>query len=372
MKLHAVSGLWSTGPVAAPPPLLAVLEVSGAVLSWTVDDPAGASAIQITFTDAARADWLWRMVGEPGHIALVSALTGRDAHDGATLDLDGVDSSAAAVVPLRRLALGHWLRRWWPASERDAIAALDPAVLDGEVALLTAGAEDYFTDDTLDSEVAALLAPHGAALTSLLAAPDERVARLARACAQMAADTGVPGWPDGPATTGDPIRRRDDFALAAGPDPSRDPVVAVATGAASIRWAAVAPGVFDAAEDTVAWEVLPAGGHAVARVRVAVTGAPSAAGVAVRLRCGAVAGTGALDAAGRATVGLVDGSGEPLTESGAWNQNWAGTDLAVGADAAPAETPQMRERVRMFARTRLRRPARDAFLAELLAAESDY
>jgi hypothetical protein len=33
---------------------------------------------------------------------------------------------------------------------------------------------------------------------------------------------------------------------------------------------------------------------------------------------------------------------------------------------------QTRERVRDYARSRLRAPAADAFLAEILAAESDY
>ena len=65
MRLVADSGLWSTGPPVAPTPLVAVLEVSGAVLSWAVDDPAAAA--QITFTDLARADWLWRVLGESGH-----------------------------------------------------------------------------------------------------------------------------------------------------------------------------------------------------------------------------------------------------------------------------------------------------------------
>ena len=44
MKLMSDSGLWSTGPFVAPSPLQAVLEVSGAVLSWTVDDPCRRSS----------------------------------------------------------------------------------------------------------------------------------------------------------------------------------------------------------------------------------------------------------------------------------------------------------------------------------------
>ena len=78
MRLVADSGLWRTGSrdtaLVAPPMLTAVLEVSGAVLSWTVDDPPGDAAAQITFTDLARADWLWRVLGESGHVALTSAV----------------------------------------------------------------------------------------------------------------------------------------------------------------------------------------------------------------------------------------------------------------------------------------------------------
>ena len=44
--------------------------------------------------------------------------------------------------------------------------------------------------------------------------------------------------------------------------------------------------------------------------------------------------------------------------------------MTIGADVE--ESPQTRERIRDFARARLRRPAGDAFLAEVLAAESDY
>jgi hypothetical protein len=44
--------------------------------------------------------------------------------------------------------------------------------------------------------------------------------------------------------------------------------------------------------------------------------------------------------------------------------------VTVGADTD--ESPQTRERIREFARSRMRQPAGDAFLVEILAAESDY
>ena len=58
MRLVADSGLWGTGPGHEPiaaTPLVALVEVSGAVLSWMVDDPPGDAATRITFTDLSRA-----------------------------------------------------------------------------------------------------------------------------------------------------------------------------------------------------------------------------------------------------------------------------------------------------------------------------
>ena len=87
MRLVTDSGLWCTGQQAAHPQLTAVLEVSGAVLSWTVDDPS--TAAQITFT-TGRADWLWHVLGAPGHSALAAALDGRTL--GEAVELTGIDA----------------------------------------------------------------------------------------------------------------------------------------------------------------------------------------------------------------------------------------------------------------------------------------
>ncbi|MGE2816427.1 hypothetical protein ACQI5H_14995 [Mycobacterium heidelbergense] len=380
MRLVADSGLWGTGPAIAQTPLTAVLEVSGAVLSWTVDEPTGAA--QISFTDLARADWLWRVLGESGHVALASAL---GATEGATdqahsVELTGVDVVPESVDPLRRLALGHWLRRWWPASRRDGIAGLDRALLDVEVALLTIGAQGFFTDDTLDSDVAQLLAPHAAALLMHAGSDDPRVLDLVRAGAGVADDAGVDGigWPELHAALDDssvelsmPGRHQDDYALAAGADTGAGAATAIATGVASINWSAVPPAIFDAGEDTVDWVVETAGAAPVAIVRAAVIGPDPAAGIEVRLRSGAINGTGVLDADGRTALPLVDGQQRPVTESAAWDHDWTATSVTVGADVA-AETRETRERVRRWARARLDRPGDDAFLAEILAAESAY
>jgi hypothetical protein len=361
MRLVADSGLWSTGRPAAQPQLVALLEVSGAVLSWTVDDSTRAA--QITFTDLDRADWLWRILGEPGHVALAAALNGR-APD-AAVELKNVDLRPESLEPLRRLALGHWLRRWWPASDRDGIASLDGALLDAEIAMLTAGAEEFFTDDTFDSDVAALLRPHTAALTAHLHGADPRVAELVRSCADLADEIGVAfGEADGVAL------HRDDYALAAGAEGNARGAGAIATGADSVNWGAVPPGVFDAAENTVRWHIEPFEGSAKAVVRVELSGSGLAAGIAVKLRSVAFGGQGVLDADGVATFPIVDEQNQPIAESAAWDHDWRSTTVTVGANIE--ESPQTRERIREFARSRMREPAGDAFLAEVLAAESDY
>ncbi|OBK20643.1 hypothetical protein A5634_12255 [Mycobacterium asiaticum] len=375
MKLSAESGLWTLGPAATheqPTPLLAVLEVSGAVLSWIVDDPAGVDAPQITFTDPNRADWLWRVVGQSGHIALIAATTTSDEPD-----LTELDITPGSMAALRRLALGHWLRRWWPASQRDGTPGLDRALLDVEVALLTHGAQSYFTDDTLDSDVTDLLAPHAAALIDHIRTGDPRVRDLVGAGAELAEEVGLDGvdwaelsaaaadWPAAQSVTG----YRDDYALAAGSETGLAST-AISSGVTSINWGAVPPGIFDAAEDTVGWRVETAGPAVVAVVRAAVIGPEPATDIAVRVMSGNVSGAAALDAAGRATVPLVDAQQRALPETVAWNHDWPATSVVVGADVT--EQREVRERIRRWVQTRLDQSPPDAFLAEILAAESAY
>lgn len=378
MRLVADSGLWSTGPVTADSPLAAVLEVSGGVLSWTIDDPPDDGSARITFTDLARADWLWRVLGEAGHVATVSALA-YASDEPHTIELAGVDIVPGSVDPLRRLAIGHWLRRWWPASRVDGIAGLDRALLDVEVALLTSGAQGFFTDDTLDSDVVGLLAPHAAALTAHLRGGDPRIGDLVRAGAGLAEEVGLDdaGWPELYEALDDPgvelnapSGHRDDYALAAGTDAAPRGAVPIARGVASIGWCAVPTGIFDAGEDTVDWTVQMADSAVVAVVRAAVIGPDPASGIAVQLRSGDVSGSGALDAHGGAILPLVDAQQLPMTEAAAWDHDWSATAVIVGAE--PPEARETRERVRRWARARLDRPPRDAFLAEILAGESDY
>ncbi|MEN4399108.1 hypothetical protein ACNQR7_25605 [Mycolicibacterium senegalense] len=363
MRLSADAGLWGTGSLDDAVPLVAVLEVSGAVLSWTVDGRAGEPPV-LSFTDPERADWMWRVLGESGHVAVLDVV--RHRQPGQPIDLAGVELVPGSLDALRRLAIGHWLRRWWPASDRDGIAALERPVLDAELALLTVAAEDYFSDETLDSDVLGLLSPHTEALNFSFGQGDPRVDELIGKCRELAADVGL-DWSDTVSTGA----RRQDYALAAGAGdgPSRPGVIA--RGLATVAWSAVPPGVFDAAEDTIEWSVTAGVEGADAVVQVALLGPDSPSGVAVRLRAIGCIGSGVLDAAGRAVLALRTPDGQRLSETQAWNLDWSDTAVRIGA-ADVDESAFDRDRARAFARSRLAQPGSDAFLVELRAAESDY
>lgn len=355
MKLTVDSGLWALGSEVEAPPEVAVLEVSGAVLAWTIYDAV--QAVRITFTDLPAADWLWRLVGEAGHVAVAAAA--ETAADAGSVDLADVLPLPEPLAALRRLAVGHWLRRWWPASARDGIAPLDAAVLDAEVALSTAAMEDYFSQDTLDSDITGLLTPHREALARLAASGDPRVLDLVRSCIGLADDAGLGDWSE--VLGAQAQSRRDDYALAAGPAGVGD-TDAIAGGVASVSWTAVPPRIFDAAEHTIDWSVQARDGAVVADIRVATIG--PADGIPVRLDSGPIAGGGTLDVDGTATVPL------PVTETQAWGHDWTDTTVTVGARSGEPEA--VRDRVRRYVRARLAAPGPDAFLAEILAAEADY
>lgn len=374
MRLVAESGLWRTGPTVAPVPLAAVLEVDGAVLSWTVDEPEAPPAI--VFTDPSRADWLWRVLGEDGHRALAASTTEAGGQD---IDLAGVEVRPGSLDGLRRLAVGHWLRRWWPASARDGIAGLNPAILDTEIALATVGADEFVGEDTLDSDIVGLLGPHAGELAMQVLLGDPRVVDVARRCVELAEEIGVdaPGWAElaealtetgqagAPSTA-----RRDDYALAAGRGGGAEPAEVISRGAASMAWGGVPGGVFDAADGTVDWTIAVENGSPVVVVRTAVIGPGSPDGVPVTLRHNGFHASGQLDRNGRAALPLVDEDGRTAAAHEAWDADWSGTAVTVGVDVD--EDPGVRARIRRFARRRLSEPPAGAYLAEVLAAESDY
>lgn len=376
MRLDGESGLWRIGPAVADVPLAAVAEVDGAILAWTVDEPG--QPAQITLTDADRADWLWRVLGESGHRA-VADTAGRPPEHAAGVNLSGVEVLPGALDGVRRLAVGHWLRRWWPASIRDGIAGLDPALLDAEIALVAAESEDFVGEDTLDSDIGALLAPHAAALTTHLIWGDPRVVDLVARCVELAEEIGVdaPGWAeladtlaDRTAISASSSAHRDDYALAAGSADGPATTGLIARGATSMAWSAVPGGIFDAAEDTVRWAVTADDDLVSAVLHIPVVGPGTPIGIPVELRCGAYTAAGALDDAGRAKIAVLDAGNQAVSVPTAWDHDWSATTVTVGAPTS--ETADVRHRVRRFARRRLAEPGPDSYLAEILAAESDY
>jgi len=353
-----------------PPYLRCVLELPGALVEWDLLDPPG-SPPRMTILAIEECDWLWRLVTEAGHRAVIDAMPGLT-----TTDLPiPVDPTAAAA--LRRLAYGHWLRRWWPASAHGPVPVLDPVLVDLEVAVLTQRAEGWFAGDTLDSDPAALLARWPVAAVCARACDPTPGARDLLGFIGQYPDELVPHWTDADlavltAALAAPTRTRQDYALAAG-----GPGVAgasatgvIATGRTSVDWLAVPPGVLDAAEDTVTWQVEAAPGVEVA-VRCEVLVGADASGTEVRLVLPPHLDLrSVLDAGGRVRVPV------PIPATTAWQLPWEQLRCLVGVgpvDTIPAAGREPRETARRFVRRRLADPRReDLFVAERAAADLDY
>jgi len=361
MRLIADAGLWRTDTTAEGPPLTVVLEISGAVLEWTIDSPDDAPVI--TFTDPERADWLWRLVGRGGHVQMLTAI-GDPAGPG-PVDLPGIGIDAVTAAMLRRLALGHWLRRWWPASPRDGIPALDPALLAAELAVLTVAAEQFFTDDTFDSGIEELLAPYTGRLGAGGGDSDPRIRDLAGAALELAESHGIAV--SAPVEAG--LGVRADYALAAGTGREAGST-AVARGTDTVQWSAVPAAVFDAAENTVTWRIEADEQSVRAEIAVVVLQRGPSAGIPVLLSAQGATAAGVLDERGVARLRVVGPDDRPLTETSAWNIRWSDATVRIGA--ALEDPAGARQRVRALARARLDGPGADAFLVERLAAESLY
>ena len=154
--------------------------------------------------------------------------------------------------------------------------------------MLTAATEDFFTDDTFDSDVVELLRPHAGALNAHVQQGDPRVLELVRKCSDLADDVGIVFEATVDAA------HRDDYALAAGGDAGKSTPAMIAAGVGSVAWSAVPTGIFDAAEDTVNWSIEAADEAVTAVVRVELSGLGSPNGIAVRLRSGPFGGAGVL------------------------------------------------------------------------------
>ncbi|MEV8390705.1 MULTISPECIES: hypothetical protein [unclassified Streptomyces] len=236
----------------APGVDVAVLEVAGGLLTWSVlalDAPPVA-----VLDDVDRAqEWVWAMYGEQVALALAADTAVGTAAEPAA---EPVDASAevpvlpalpALVVSARQLAFAHWASRWWPASVIDGIPPLDERQLDREIGDLTEECDLLFAgEETADSR------PPGG--------PD----------AEFPAD-GSPAAEEAPRAT--------DYALAAGPRAgtagSADGLT-LARGTGGSDWRRYPPGLVDASERAVSWEVVRAAARTTVSVSVVAAPGPVA------------------------------------------------------------------------------------------------
>ena len=408
VDVHVVRGddgtirVVTAGPVGAPDFTRAILDVAGAVLTWSVLGSPGPPTAEIH--DVARAQqWLWTVYGERVAGAVYACATGELADARVPADLTPLAVGAA------RLGFGHWAARWWPASHLDAIPALQPDVLGLELAALTHECQQLFDDDDdqPDDCAAELIGEHEVALDPLIrwwhaTPPSTDTARqlesVLRSVDDAADGAGLDGSslrrlrsaltqprrPDG--TPVDPATlfvRHDDYALAAG-----EPLVAggrsIARGSGTNDWRRYPPGFVDASETAVSWTARALGARrqieveVVAHIAAPVTAVPLAAEVQVndgpRNR---VPLSRRVDVwAGRADLDLPAGETRPRIQLGV---------LLPGFDPGPGpEGDGDRDSVRALVRRRLaaaaqsdalNSPPHDStsgpFLAEIAAATTD-
>ncbi|MFC9999108.1 hypothetical protein [Nocardia sp. NPDC127526] len=324
-------GLRVIAPPGAPTALDAtadvdvmVLEVAGGHLTWNVLAGQPIPAAVIHDPDQAQ-EWVWAIYGEPVALAL---------DEGRMTELPAAPALPALAASARRLAYAHWASQWWPASTLDGIPALDPVLLDQDVAALTTECE-YLVDgaDAIVPTVTAL----------------------------------VESFP-----------RAADYALAAG-DEAHPGALVLARGSGGWDWRRCPPRLLDASERAVSWRVIrDAGVTTVAVSAVAAPGAPAT--VPAYLRPWARIET----SGGEEQTGLELAGGAWTGEAVVPSATAVHVDIhlpgfGVPADPDPAAT-ELRRRVREFAAARLRRAAGTAtaaeapdapLLAEIAAAAED-
>ncbi|MEV0356255.1 hypothetical protein AB0H71_09335 [Nocardia sp. NPDC050697] len=307
VDLSAADGLTVLAAAGAPTVLdpvpgagVLVLEVSGGHLTW---DLFGDSVVPAAVLDdpAAAQDWLWAVYGEAAAVAVADRAAG-------PLEVSPADPGQAEAA--RRLAYAHWAARWWPASTLDGIAALDPGLLDAEIAELTAAC-----DALVDG---------------------------ADAVADAVADTAV-----------EVAARAEDYALAAGDGASAGMVLR--RGSTGWAWHRCPPGVVDASEQALTWESVRQGGSGV--LRVEVVAAPRAVPVLVPAHLRPWVRVGALRAP-------LDAAADRWVTTLATDDGAEPELFVPGVGSAQPDSAADRVRVREFARARL------AGTGSLLRAES--
>ncbi|MGW6697575.1 hypothetical protein [Nocardia sp. NPDC055049] len=340
---------------AAPGLDVLVLEVVGGHLSWSLFDDESVPAAVLDDVDAAQ-DWVWAVYGEE----VASALA-----DNRPAALTAAPARRAPAAALRRLAYAHWASRWWPASTIDGIPALDPRLLVEEIGMLTAQCEMAVDGD--DGE-------HGT----------ERDAGSGNRGSGTQEDFGLSDSTDERRPLGESTGSRgraQDYALAAGGADSSDGLI-VARGSGGWDWRRCPPGILDAGEHAVSWQVSRAAG--VSTVRVSVVAAPDCrrlvpehlrphARVRVRLPADTAHDRPGPDVEmplhlrGDAWTGSARIPGTPES-----SPEITVFVLGVGPADPPQDESAARERIRRFARARLTEHTGDQRLsAETAAAETD-
>ncbi|GAB2509811.1 hypothetical protein [Nocardia heshunensis] len=277
--LYGITPAATPHALAAPPgPDTMVLEVLGGHLIWNVLAGQEIPAALIDDIDAAQ-EWVWAIYGEPVAIALDAAAPQRasaeptapetasaattpttGAFDAPAIEISADDvgrvsagrratrvdgglgreivafaARPALAAAAYRLAYAHWAARWWPASALDGIAALDPALLDRDIAQLT-------------EECEALV---------------------------DGADALAPALP----VNIESSLRASDYALAAG-DEHQTGTMVLARGTGGWDWRRCPPGLVDASESAVSWELVRDAGATTVAIAVAAhpdgsTGTPT-------------------------------------------------------------------------------------------------
>ncbi|WP_216899868.1 hypothetical protein [Nocardia alni] len=327
------AGTMFIGPEVAPtlgegtaPLDTAVLEVRGGHLVWSVLASQRFPVALIDDTEAAQ-EWIWAVYG--ADIALAVA------------DFDSVpteftpDPGLPELAPRAyKLGYAHWAARWWPASTLDGIPPLDERLIDVDIRTLTtecdllvdgADAIDAYEDDDLAS--------------------------------RSGAD------------------RAEDYALAAGPTTVTD-VLVLARGTGGWDWRRCPPGIVDASERTLSWEVRRRPGTTV--IQVSAVAAPGLhTPVPPHLHPRALIRTPAATAVAELTL-----TGDLWTGSAAAPDGWESTvavDIHVPgvgpSDVADPDDARIRPQLREFAAARLRNAGRapddTMLLAEIAAATTD-
>lgn len=216
-------GLWSIAPPGSRTPAdadpgldTAVLEVGGGHLSWSVLAGRQVPAALLHDLDVAQ-EWLWALYGAEVAVAADEYTE--------PVELPARPERPELAAAVRRLGYAHWAARWWPASTVDGIPALDAAELEREIAELSEMCESVV-----------------AGADAAVPAPSDEVAESPGSLG--AEDAG----------------RAADYALAAGGQ--RDPQAALVLerGTAGWDWRYCPPGVVDASEHAVSWELVRAAG----------------------------------------------------------------------------------------------------------------